>query len=610
MTVVGTEAEKRADLTRVANLQANELGQPAVAIDTWLEIQRAFVDPDSPISAADEQITESLATLYVRTDRWSDLAELLGKAGAHEEARLGARLVRLGDAFRDRLADPRRAIDCYARALQVSPANEAALAGARALLEVPSCRAAAVEALARALEARGDWAGVLQLAEIRVQTAADDAARVRLLAEAAALAERRVGDAPAALSFISRAVSLAPDDAALERELARLGAVTRNFGPVVEALRAAAAGTRDPLRAARLRHQEGQLDEVELQDLAAALDAYRAAYERDPGRMEMREALVRTAARSGQWPLAVEAALAPGVTRDNLERTYLPLLEALCTEADAWAALAEAAAAALAGPARIGDPVLARDLEVRLARWWEAAGGDKAVERASVALARAAAQARAARDAGALGSGDGFAASEPDILRRLAGIQRHKPGRALVETLLQLADLTPADLDPLREAAAVALESKQAEPLRAIALGRLLDQATRLLRAGQTPAGRATADEAVAFAALALADLEAGRPDRSAWSRAVEPVAGRHPAAAAQGRHPPAARAGGGPGQRQAARPAPRHPGCPPDGGRRSPRTSRRWAGWPACTTRRSGCPSCWACARRSWPAPRRSSAG
>jgi hypothetical protein len=58
---------------------------------------------------------------------------------------------------------------------------------------------------------------VLQLAEIRVQTAADDAARVRLLSEAAALAERRVGDAPAALSFISRAVSLAPDDAALER---------------------------------------------------------------------------------------------------------------------------------------------------------------------------------------------------------------------------------------------------------------------------------------------------------------------------------------------------------------------------------------------------------
>ena len=181
---------------------------------------------------------------------------------------------------------------------------------------------------------------------------------------------------------------------------------------------------------------------------------------------------MRTAARSGQWPLAVEAALAAGVTRDNLERTYLPLLEALCTEANAWGALAEATAAALAGPARISDPVLSRDLEVRLARWWEAAGGNKAVERASVALARAAAQARAARDAGALGSGDGFAASEPEILRRLAGIQRHKPGRALVETLLQLADLTQADLDPLREAAAVALESKQAEPLRAIALGR------------------------------------------------------------------------------------------------------------------------------------------
>ena len=61
MAVVGTDAEKRADLTRVATLQANELGQPAVAIDTWLEIQRAFVDPDAPAGAADEQITEALA---------------------------------------------------------------------------------------------------------------------------------------------------------------------------------------------------------------------------------------------------------------------------------------------------------------------------------------------------------------------------------------------------------------------------------------------------------------------------------------------------------------------------------------------------------------------
>ena len=379
---------------------------------------------------------------------------------------------------------------------------------------------------------------------------------------------------------------------------------------MVEALRAAAAGTRDPLRAARLRLQEGQLDEVELQDLPGRWTPTGRPTSAIPGgpRSARRWCGRRRAAGSGRWRW--RRRWPPGVSRDNLERTYLPLLEALCTEAGAWGALAEATTAALAGPARITDPVLARDLEVRLARWWEAAGGNKSVERASVALARAAAQARAARDAGALGSGDGFAASEPDILRRLAGIQRAEARAGAGRDPAAAGGPDAHRSGSAARGGAVSLESKQAEPLRAIALGRLLDQSTRLLRAGQTPAGKATADEAAAFAALALADLESGRADRSAWSRAVELLLDttRLPLPKDVIRKLRARAVDLA--QRQAARPAPGHPASSARWWRTMPATSRRWPGWPPCTTKRSGCPSCWPCARKSWPAPRRWSAG
>ena len=41
------------------------------------------------------------------------------------------------------------------------------------------------------------------------------------------------------------------------------------------------------------------------------------------------------AARNGDWSLAAQTALAPEVPRDALERTLLPLLEALSAEASA-----------------------------------------------------------------------------------------------------------------------------------------------------------------------------------------------------------------------------------------------------------------------------------
>jgi tetratricopeptide (TPR) repeat protein len=505
----------RADLMRVARVQAAELGQLPAAIDTWSELRKTYGE--------DAETVNALGELLALAGRWGELADLLTRAGETDSARLAGLYCRLGDVCREKLSDPARAAAFYARALDVNPAHGPAQSGARALLELESSRVVAAEALARAHQAAGDWRSLASLCEVRLMGAPDDGARVRLLREAAFLYERKGEDPLTALTLLARALPLAPDDGAIEGELARLAGWTRETGPVIEALRAAGQATRDPLRVSRLRFQEGQFLEAR-GDAAAAQDAYRAAFVRDPARLELREALVRTAARTGDWALAAQTALAPEVPRDALERSLLPLLEALAAECSAHSKLADAAATVLQHSERGADPALARDLEAWVARQSEAAGGEAGAQRAEAALLRAALYARRVREAreGSATPSDGLPASELVILRRLAAAQRSRPTRALCDTLVALADLSPNDLDPLEEAAALALGPLQAEPLATTILGRLLDQATRLLRTEQVAAGSLGAAKAAAWAAEELARLELSRPDKSAWARAVE----------------------------------------------------------------------------------------
>jgi tetratricopeptide (TPR) repeat protein len=524
-------AGQRADLVRIAGVEAAELGQPDAAIGTWREIEKAFGE--------DTESTNALAALYAAAGRWGDLADLLTRAGQRDGARLADTLARLGEVCVEHIGDPARAAGFFARALQVDPTHVKARAGAQALLTVDSCRAVVAEALALAAEQTGDWGTVVALLEARLAGAIGDLVKVRLLCEAAVLIERRGEDPAAALALYARALPLAPDDGAIERDLLRLG--TRNLAQattstpaaeaaqadivlVATALGAAAQATKDSARAVRLRFAEGQLWEAG-GEAVAAVEAFASAFAREPWRLELREAVVRASARVGRWDLAAQAALAPGLPREALERTFLPMLEAMAAEAEAWEPLSAAAAAVLAGHERPSEPGLARDLDVRLVRWCEAAGGPVAGERAAAALGRAAHLARALRDAGAgagAASPDALASSEVGILRRLAVVLRSTPSRALCETLLQIADLVPNDLDPLREAATVALGPLGAEPLAGTILARLLDQATRLLRTGQPAVGSESADKSAAWAVDEIVRLELSRPDRSAWGRAYE----------------------------------------------------------------------------------------
>ncbi|MFY0540347.1 tetratricopeptide repeat protein [Nannocystis pusilla] len=115
------EHQRRADLVRVAEIQAEHLADLAGAIATWQEIVRGFGES--------EQTVESLASLLAEVTRWPDLADLLDRAAGRGTARLADLSTRLGDVCRTQLDAPGRAVACYDTALTADPAHEARAPG-------------------------------------------------------------------------------------------------------------------------------------------------------------------------------------------------------------------------------------------------------------------------------------------------------------------------------------------------------------------------------------------------------------------------------------------------------------------------------------------------
>ena len=100
-------ARARADRVRVAAVQAEQLGDPAAAIDTWHAIREKW--------GSEEESFEALVELSTRTERWDDLALLLmEEADTESDAdRRRALQKRLGAVHRDRRGDVLSALAAF-----------------------------------------------------------------------------------------------------------------------------------------------------------------------------------------------------------------------------------------------------------------------------------------------------------------------------------------------------------------------------------------------------------------------------------------------------------------------------------------------------------------
>lgn len=336
-----TSNQKRADLVRVAQIHHQQRDDRDAAIATW---QRVVAD-----NRDDEEGITALADLLAEASRWREMADLLEGASGRATQRTVGRLVRLGDALRQHLAEPTRALAAYRNAIAIDPSSKEARAGLTALLDDKTTRSAAADALAQAMRTTNDVTGVLDLLPARLAEAHDDKTKLALLREAAQLRLEHKRDGAGALADLARAFPLAPRDQLIENQLQSLAKSTGDFTTLgVAYLEAIEALGDDAREAARLRLSYADLALDRLGDQTQAATAYHQVAQVEPGNRRAVQAFAVLGSKLGMWPEATDVVVHYALVREAFDDELLSILETAAKDKGAHGELAEALGAALA----------------------------------------------------------------------------------------------------------------------------------------------------------------------------------------------------------------------------------------------------------------------
>ncbi|MDB4953534.1 MAG: Tetratricopeptide 4 [Myxococcales bacterium] len=331
--------QKRADLVRVALVHQQQRKDLDSAIGAWQRVVAASKDDEEGISA--------LADLLAETSRWKEMADLLEGASGRATQRTIGRLVRLGDALRQHLSEPSRALAAFRNAIAIDPSSKEARAGLTGLLEEPKTRASAADALAQAMRTIGDFAGVLELLPARLAEAKDDKTKLALLREAAQLRVEHRHDPAGALADLAKAFPLAPRDQLIEHQLQSLSQSTGDHATFAAALQQAISVLGNDREAARLRMAYADVVADRLNDPPRAAEAYEQVTEVEPGNRRAVAAFTSLGSELGMWAGATGVVVKYAGVREAFDDELLSVLEMTAKKNGAHDQLAESLAAAI-----------------------------------------------------------------------------------------------------------------------------------------------------------------------------------------------------------------------------------------------------------------------
>jgi len=471
--------QKRADMTRIARTYADNLNDPEQAIEAWRRVTNECGE--------DSETVQALTDLLERTERWQEFVELLDRVALRETGRTTARLVRLADARRANLGEPKEALERYRDALRIDAKHEGARTGMTALLEVEECAGDAAEALAESYRGSQEWERYLETTDARVAAAGDMRVRLGILREAATIREETLEDKAGALALLARAMPLDPNDRALEQHILTLAQETDSWALVGQAYHLAAFNVLDdPHNVARLRFQEAGILERDPDKESEALAAYMAVCGIEPDNLPAVRGVVRVGTRLGAWAEAAATVMGCTVAREAIDESLFSEMEAVAEEREVFDALTEALTTSLANSPNL-PPRLAFDVQYRIAKLHRDKRSD--AEAAQGALKAALAHRGDSRSA----------------LKDLADLQQAEPNAEYYDTLRRLGDLEP-ELSVRYQAALVALEHVEDTGEQVASVRAVLAAAKTAWRTGVETGVELSAAEIVSWALDRLVD--------------------------------------------------------------------------------------------------------
>lgn len=391
-----------AELVKVLELELDGLSEPSArarAAYRLGEVYEQHLDQADRAAAAFESAlaaspgyapaAEALDRLRASQGAWRRLADQLeAQAAATEDEEKALGLLRgAGELWAHALGDPRRAIGCYERALEIDPGDLEALlsleqlyrrlsrhdalakvySGLARVLADPGARVASLRELARLAErAEGHDDDVRQIQEAILRLAPDDPAALEALESIALQKEDRLllamvdqrlvahaGDAKVASTYQSRlaeslevagdpnalaayraALSSDPENIAAAKGLARVALKHGDPSALVEAARREALVTPEPHRAARLLVRAAQVSHRQLRDGRAALKDYERALELWPDDADAAAGLTELLLAAEQAPRAADRLSRAASTAKSPERVASLWMEVARLQAD------------------------------------------------------------------------------------------------------------------------------------------------------------------------------------------------------------------------------------------------------------------------------------
>jgi golgin subfamily B member 1 len=312
-------SQRRLLYLEAARLYDEKLSEPDQAASQL----RAVLDE----TANDREALELLDGILVREERHADLLEVLDARAAGETSAAGRDelALRAAKITETALSDVEGGIARYKKILAASPQQAGALAALWAIARGDDYRQPAIAALEPVLRAARDWAGVIELLDLRL--AVDDAVEQRMatLAEIARIEETERRDTHKAFDAWARALTEEATASAPRQALERLAAQTGDWAGLARVYGERMEATFDASLQRSLALRLADLFENQLSDLERAAEYLRQAMSLPGEEAEVLAALDQVLRKQEAYPeLAeilgreAEVALEPGAQAEFL----------------------------------------------------------------------------------------------------------------------------------------------------------------------------------------------------------------------------------------------------------------------------------------------------
>ena len=278
-------AEQTALRYRIGALWETELADTMRAIEAYRDVlaqdfsHAATIEALSRIAHGDAEpmaAAQVLAPLYEQLAEWEKLVDLYEVMVQHQDdpTQQIERLHQIAAIYERQLSEFDKAFEVYARALDVDPRVTETL-----------------EQLTRLAEVTGDWSRLADLLAAQADKILDPILKVQLLQQLAQIYEGRLGDLDKAVARYLEILNEDPENVAAMDALDRIFEAQQRWPELVENLSRRITITGDEVQVIDLYFRVGQIRQLQMEDVAGAIEAYREILNLDPGHQPSLNAL-------------------------------------------------------------------------------------------------------------------------------------------------------------------------------------------------------------------------------------------------------------------------------------------------------------------------------